>query len=222
MPDIPSGLGPHAAGLARAAFRAKRAPQRPREVAIMAKKDKADKETPSEDKKPKKEVKEENPDFKFLVRLINTDIDGHRPLYLALTKVTGVGRRLALRIVHELQLDPRKRIGDLSDEEIDRITNRLENIHDIIPAWMMNRQKDFDTGDDLHLIGTEVMVSRKDDINRFKKIRSYKGIRHERGYKVRGQRSKSNGRTGLTLGVSRVKAVAAAKAAAAAGEEKKE
>jgi small subunit ribosomal protein S13 len=185
----------------------------------MAKKDKADKETPSEEKKPKKAVEEENPDFKFLVRLVNTDIDGHRPLWLALTNVQGVGRRISLKICHDLKFDKQARIGDLKDEQIDLITKKLDEIHDALPSWMMNRQKDFDTGDDLHLIGTEVMISRKDDINRFKKIRSWKGIRHERGYKVRGQRSKSNGRTGLTLGVSRTKAVAAAKAAAA--EEKK-
>ncbi|NIP35130.1 MAG: 30S ribosomal protein S13, partial [Thermoplasmata archaeon] len=35
--------------------------------------------------------------------------------------------------------------------------------------------------------------------------RAYKGIRHERGHKVRGQRLKSNGRTGLVLGVTRKK-----------------
>jgi small subunit ribosomal protein S13 len=175
-----------------------------------------------EEKKEKKKVEEENPDFKFLVRIVNTDIDGHRPLFLALTNVTGVGRRIALRIVQDLRLDGIARIGDMSDDDIDRISKRLENIHEVIPAWMMNRQKDYDTGDDLHLISTEVGITKRDDINRFKKIRSWKGVRHEKGYKVRGQRSKSNGRTGLQLGVIRSKAVAAAKAAAAAGETKKE
>jgi len=188
----------------------------------MVKRDNSDKEAPSEEKKPKKVVEEENPDFKFLVRLVNTDIDGHRPLFLALAQVPGVGRRVSYKMIHDLNYDRQKRIGDMSDEEIERIAKMLGEIHDVLPAWMMNRQKDYDTGDDFHLIGTEVMISRKDDINRFKKIRSWKGVRHEKGYKVRGQRSKSNGRTGLQLGVIRSKAIAAAKAAAAAGEEKKE
>ena len=146
---------------------------------------------------------EENPDFKFLVRISNTDIDGEMPLYLALTKVKGLGRRVSIRVADHLELPRGKRIGDLADDDIDRIQKTLDNIHEVLPRWMMNRQKDYDTGDDMHVTSTEVQVARRDDINRMKKIRSYKGIRHERGHKVRGQRLKSNGRTGLVLGVSR-------------------
>ena len=47
----------------------------------------------------------------------------------------------------------------------------------------------------------------EDDINRMKKIKSYKGIRHASGHKVRGQRTYSNGRRGLALGVSKRKGV---------------
>ncbi len=150
-----------------------------------------------------KKHEDENPDFQFLVRIANTDIDGTMPLYLALPKVRGIGRRVSIRVVDHLGFDRKARIGDLSDEEIDRIQNIIENIHEVIPNWMMNRQKDYDTGDDVHLTSSEVQMARRDDINRLKKIRSYKGIRHERGVKVRGQRLKSNGRTGLVLGVSR-------------------
>jgi len=45
----------------------------------------------------------------------------------------------------------------------------------------------------------------KDDLNRLKMIRCYRGVRHETGHKVRGQRTRSNGRKGLTLGVSKAK-----------------
>ena len=164
----------------------------------------AKKEPKDEGDAPKsKKEQDENPDFKFLVRIANTDIDGTMPLYLALPKVRGVGRRVSIRLVDHLGIHRKARIGDLSDEEIDRIQKAIENIHEVIPNWMMNRQKDFDTGDDMHLTSTEVQMARRDDINRLKKIRCYKGIRHERGVKVRGQRLKSNGRTGLVLGVSR-------------------
>jgi small subunit ribosomal protein S13 len=163
---------------------------------------KEEKEASGKGPKPKK-GEDENPDFKFLVRISNTDIDGQMPLYLALAKVRGVGRRISIKIVDNLGFDRYKRIGDLTDEEVDRVQESINNIHDVLPHWMMNRQKDYDTGHDVHLIATEVQVARRDDINRFKKIRSYKGIRHERGHKVRGQRLKSNGRTGLVLGVSR-------------------
>jgi len=161
------------------------------------------KEAKAQAGKPQKKDQEESPDFKFLVRIANTDIDGHMPLYLALPKVKGVGRRVSIRIVDHLGFDRLQRTGDLTDEEVDKVQGAIENIHELLPTWMMNRQKDYDTGDDVHLTSTEVQVGRRDDINRLKKIRAYKGIRHERGHKVRGQRLKSNGRTGLVLGVSR-------------------
>jgi small subunit ribosomal protein S13 len=164
----------------------------------MAKKD----YKPTKGGKSQKEP-EENPDFKFLVRIANTDIQGEHPLYLALARVKGVGRRVSIKILTDLAFDRNRRIGDLNDDEIDKIQNAIVNIHESLPSWMMNRQKDYDTGDDMHITSTEVQVARRDDINRFKKIRSYKGIRHERGHKVRGQRLKSNGRTGLVLGVTR-------------------
>ena len=166
----------------------------------MAKKDSKD---ASDKGDSGKKDEEESPDFKFLVRVSNTDIDGHMPIYLALPMVKGVGRRVSIRVIDHLGLDRFKRIGDHSDDEIVKIQTTIDGIHEVLPAWMMNRQKDFDTGNDVHLISTEVQVARRDDINRMKKIRAYKGIRHERGHKVRGQRLKSNGRTGLVLGVSR-------------------
>ncbi len=168
----------------------------------MAKKE--PKEAPAKAEKPKP-TEDENPDFKFLVRIANTDIDGEMPLYLALPKVKGIGRRVSIRIVDNLGFDRYKRIGDLSDDEVDQLQESIENIHDILPHWMMNRQKDYDTGADVHVTSTEVQMTRRDDINRLKKVRAYKGIRHERGHKVRGQRLKSNGRTGLVLGVTRKK-----------------
>jgi len=92
---------------------------------------------------------------------------------------------------------------------------------------MVNRPKDWESGLDLHLVGAEVEVRLRDDINLMKMIRSYKGVRHETGQKVRGQRTRSNGRTGLTVGVTKKAALEAAKAkkaeeAAPKKEEKKE
>jgi small subunit ribosomal protein S13 len=48
-------------------------------------------------------------------------------------------------------------------------------------------------------------MANDDDVNRMRKMRSYRGIRHETGQKVRGQRTKSTGRTGTTVGVKRKK-----------------
>ena len=80
---------------------------------------------------------------------------------------------------------------------------------------MLNRQNDLDSGADVMVFGPELAMNVREDINLMKKIRCYKGIRHETGQKVRGQRTKSNGRTGLTVGVTKKAAQAAAAAAKA-------
>lgn len=137
--------------------------------------------------------------------MANTDIDGHRPTMLALTSIKGVGRRAALSVIRNTDIDPKMKIGDISDEHEEILREEIDAIVETLPPWMLNRQKDYDTGEDTHLVGTEVALTRTDDINRLKKIRCYRGIRHETGQKVRGQRTKANGRSGLTLGVSRQK-----------------
>ena len=55
------------------------------------------------------------------------------------------------------------------------------------------------------LYSTEMEMTLRDDLNRLRKIRCYRGIRHETGQKVRGQRSRSNGRSGLAMGVHKKK-----------------
>ena len=82
---------------------------------------------------------------------------------------------------------------------------------------MVNRPMDWESGLDFHAYGSEWEIRVRDDVNRMKMIRSYKGVRHETGQKVRGQRTRSNGRTGLTVGVTK-KAALAAQAAAKAEE----
>ena len=99
----------------------------------------------------------------------------------------------------------------------------LENIDEYAPSWMLNYRKDMYTGEDMHLISTDVATRLRDDINMMKMIRSYRGVRHELGLKVRGQRTSSNGRKGLALGVSKRKeAPAATGKKEEGGKEKKE
>jgi small subunit ribosomal protein S13 len=75
-----------------------------------------------------------------------------------------------------------------------------------IPAWMLNRRKDYETGSNLHLLGSDLVLAEKADIGREKKIRSRRGIRHELGLPVRGQRTRTTGRKGLSVGVMRKEA----------------
>ncbi|MCH2418035.1 MAG: 30S ribosomal protein S13, partial [Candidatus Poseidoniia archaeon] len=77
-----------------------------------------------------------------------------------------------------------------------------------VPTWLTNRQRDYDSGEDMHQVSIELKMTQEEDINRLKKIKCYRGVRHASGHKVRGQRTYSNGRRGLALGVSRKKVLA--------------
>ncbi len=151
--------------------------------------------------------------FRYIIRLANTDLEGARTVVYALTKIKGLGIRVA-EVVTDLAGLPRsERIGNLTDEQVAKIQEVLTNLAETAPMWMVNRPHDWETGVDLHLFGPDVDLRLRDDLNRMKMIRCYRGIRHEQGQKVRGQRTRSNGRTGLTVGVVKKTAIAAAKAA---------
>jgi SSU ribosomal protein S13P len=70
---------------------------------------------------------------------------------------------------------------------------------------MYNRRKDYETGIDLHLVTNDVIFYARNDIEREKKIKSWRGVRHALGLKVRGQRTRTTGRTGITVGVRKGK-----------------
>lgn len=150
-------------------------------------------------------LKDEGEDFRYIVRVVNTDLDGHKLVKFGVASIPGIGNRLGEAVARELGAIGDKRLGDLTDEEIAQLTEKIDALAETVPPWMLNRQHDFDTGHDTHLLGVDVGMVCKDDINRLKKIRCYKGLRHETGRKVRGQRTCSNGRRGMTLGVSRKK-----------------
>lgn len=144
-------------------------------------------------------------DIRYFVRISNTDLDGTKPVKTALTGIKGVGRHTALVIAQMAGVNPRELMGKLTEADVDKLREVVETYEKKVPAWMVNRPKDIYTGEPRHLFGTEVVTTLDEDINLMRKIRSYKGIRHETGQKVRGQRTKSTGRTGATVGVKRKK-----------------
>lgn len=146
---------------------------------------------------------EHEDDFKYIVRLMDTDLDGEKTVLFALRDIKGVGTRVAETIVKSTDIDLTRRIGTLEDEEIDDLRKVLDNFQENVPSWMVNRKRDPMTGENNHFFGSDLDMVHREDINRMKKISCYKGIRHERGLKVRGQRTKSNGRTGMELGVKK-------------------
>ena len=147
----------------------------------------------------------EDPDFKYIIRIANSDVSGEERLGFALTSIRGVGPRISNAIIQKLKLNPEELAGNLTDKSVDEIENAVQNINEFVPSWLLNRQKDYDTGEDIHPVSVDLKMVHDDDLNRMKKVKSYKGIRHASGHKVRGQRTYSNGRRGLALGVSRKK-----------------
>lgn len=145
-------------------------------------------------------------EFNYIVRLHGTNIDGTKMVPYALTEVKGVGVRLARAIVKQLGLDATERLGSLGDADVKRLETAIDDPVSIgLPIWMLNRQKDPMTGDDLHLLASDLDLRIKDDIDLMRETRSWKGERHSRGLKVRGQRTKTTGRTGRSVGVSRAR-----------------
>ncbi|MCL2031981.1 MAG: 30S ribosomal protein S13 [Methanomassiliicoccaceae archaeon] len=154
--------------------------------------------------KPKKDAPAaEDENFNFIVRIANSDIDGHKRTVIGLQSIKGVGKRVSQIIVRKADVSPTVKIGTLTDEKVKEIEALVTSYVEYAPHWAVNRQMDYETGADMHLIGNELDMIQKDDVNRMKMIRCYRGIRHETKHKVRGQRTRSNGRKGLTLGVQR-------------------
>jgi len=143
------------------------------------------------------------------------DLVGSKKLVAALSDLKGIGYTLAFGIITSLRLDPRVRLGQLSDQQILEIERSLSDLTKIgIPAWALNRRKDPETGSNFHLMGSDLDFVLKADIDRERFVGSWRGIRHSLGLKVRGQRTRTTGRKGRTIGVR--KAAVQAQAALAA------
>ena len=144
-------------------------------------------------------------DFKHKLRLANSDVDGLRQIAMGLTGIKGVGMRTAVSLCDNASIPRDKLGGHLTDEEVAALEEALVAHPETVPNWMLNRQRDFATGEELHLFSQEVTMTQKEDIDRMRAAKSYRGVRHASGARVRGQRTRSNGRTGLTLGVEKKK-----------------
>ena len=146
-------------------------------------------------------------EFRHIARVAGSDLDGKKKVEYGLTKIKGVGLRVAGAICETAGVDKSKLVGHLSEKETDILTEAVENLQKKgIPRWMYNRKKDYATGNDVHVLGSELMMSLRDDMNRLRKIRSYRGIRHERGLPVRGQRTRTGFRGGVAVGYDKKKA----------------
>jgi small subunit ribosomal protein S13 len=136
-----------------------------------------------------------------LIRILATDIPGSKRVIAGLTRIKGVSWTFSNAVLNKLGLDKTKKIEQLSKDEIVKISEFIMKPN--LPAFLLNRKKDFDTGENKHLIGSDLDLQKEFDIKRMKKIRCYKGIRHIMGQPVRGQRTRSHFRKNKTVGVTK-------------------
>jgi len=145
-------------------------------------------------------------EFRHIIRIAGTDLDGAKKVGYALTEVKGIGIRLANVIAKKAGVDPQIRLGFVPETDIEKIEEILKNPAKYgLPGWILNRPKDRETGKDVHLIGPDLTLQIKTDIEEMKGIKSWRGLRHAYGLKVRGQRTRTTGRKAKAMGVKKVK-----------------
>ncbi len=109
-----------------------------------------------------------------MARIAGVDVPDNKRVEVALRRIYGIGPTLALKIVHDANLEGNPRVNELGDEDL----NRIREIVD----------KGYKVEGDLR---REVNMN----IRRLMEIGAYRGLRHRRGLPVRGQRTKTNART---------------------------
>ncbi|KAG2275896.1 hypothetical protein Bca52824_058451 [Brassica carinata] len=141
-----------------------------------------------------------NDEFQHILRVLNTNVDGKQKIMFALTSIKGIGRRLANIVCKKADVDMNKRF---LFSPIDECNSLLSNADYKIPDWFLNRQKDYKDGKYSQVVSNALDMKLRDDLERLKKIRNHRGLRHYWGLRVRGQHTKTTGRRGKTVGVSK-------------------
>merc|ERR1712100_864484 len=144
--------------------------------------------------------------FQHILRVLNTNLDGKVKVMFALTSIKGVGRRFSNVCCKKAEVDLNKRAGELTAEEVERLVTIIQNPRQFkVPDWMLNRKKDTKDGKFSQCVSNTLDMKLRDDLERLKKTRAHRGLRHYWGLRVRGQRTKTTGRKGRTVGVSKKK-----------------
>ncbi|MEO0144304.1 MAG: 30S ribosomal protein S13 [candidate division WOR-3 bacterium] len=108
-----------------------------------------------------------------MARIAGVDLPKNKPVFIGLERIYGIGIPLAMKILAQLDIQPDKRVKDLTEEEIAKLKNVIENLR-VEGALRAEIQR---------------------NIKRLIDIKCYRGIRHLKGLPVRGQRTRHNART---------------------------
>ncbi|MCL2172325.1 MAG: 30S ribosomal protein S13 [Nitrososphaerota archaeon] len=143
-------------------------------------------------------------EFRHIVRIMGTDSPGTLKTSYAVKQVRGINMSMSNAVLKKAGVNPDLRVGFITDSDISKIEDVIRDpAKHGIPGWLYNRQKDSETGNDVHLLSAELIFKVKTDIDQAKEIRSWRGYRHAYSLKVRGQRTKCTGRAGKALGVKK-------------------
>jgi small subunit ribosomal protein S13 len=108
-----------------------------------------------------------------MLRLAGVDLPNEKKVCISLRYLYGVGPKVAMTLLKETRIDPDKRAGTLTGEEVSRLQKALEK----------------------YLIEGELRRQVRENIDRLKRVGSYRGLRHKMNLPARGQRTRSNART---------------------------
>ena len=125
-------------------------------------------------------------------RILGIDIPANKRVDVALRSIYGVGPLVSKTVLEETGIDPATRAKDLDEEQLSKITKKLQDVD-------VRGEKVLLEGDLRRMIG--------ENLKRLKNVKTYRGMRHMRGLPVRGQRTQTNARTRKgpkkTVGVQR-------------------
>ena len=143
-------------------------------------------------------------EFQYIVRIKDTDLQGSENIVYELTKIKGISINFSKAIIKAAKLSNVDRVGYMKSVDVQKIEQVLDDpLKFGIPSWLTNRQKDLETGKDRQVIGPDLSLQTEADISKMRETRSWKGIRHGLGLKVRGQRTKTTARSGRVVSVRR-------------------
>jgi small subunit ribosomal protein S13 len=141
-------------------------------------------------------------EYRHIVRIAGKDVPGAKKMIIGVSQVRGIGYNFAKAILDVLKIDQNSNIGFLTESQVEQIEKVMRDPSSInIPSWFLNRRKDIDSGNNLHLITSDIEFNVRNDIEREKNTNSWRGFRHTYGLKVRGQRTRTTGRKGGAVGV---------------------
>lgn len=148
--------------------------------------------------------KEKTGGFQHILRVLNTNIDGRQKIAFALTAIKGMGRRYSILVCRKAEVSLDKRAGELDQAELERLVTVMQNpLSYKIPKWFLNHQRDKKDGKYTHLLSNLWDNKIRENLEAMKKVRLHRGLRHSWGLRVRGQHTKTTGRHGRTMGVSK-------------------